>query len=60
MVIVGRKENPHLRLPQKSEDFIEFDSVINFKPFQGNRSRGVEDAKTQAKIKRIVEKLILR
>lgn len=41
-----------------SNDFIEFDSVINLKPSQGNRSRGVEDVAIQQKIRNVVEKLI--
>ena len=39
------------------EDFIEFDSMINLRPAQGNRSRSVDDIEMQAKIKKIVNKL---
>ncbi|MBU0501976.1 MAG: DUF5674 family protein [bacterium] len=39
-------------------DRIEFDSMINLKPSQGNRSRSVEDKSIQAKIIQIVEGLI--
>ena len=35
-------------------DFIEFDSMINIKPMQNNRSRGVEDADTRRIIYEIV------
>lgn len=42
------------------DDFIEFDSMINLRPAQGNRSRGVEDAKTQEKIRLIVNTLVTR
>jgi hypothetical protein len=42
------------------DDFIEFDSMINLRPAQGNRSRGVEDAKTQEKIRFIVSTLVAR
>jgi hypothetical protein len=42
------------------DDFIEFDSMINLRPAQENRSRGVEDAKTQEKIRFIVNKLVKR
>jgi Protein of unknown function (DUF5674) len=42
------------------DDFIEFDSMINLRPAQGNRSRGVEDAKTQEKIRLIVSTLVTR
>jgi hypothetical protein len=41
-------------------DFIEFDSMINLRPAQGNRSRGVEDAKNQEKIRLIVSTLVTR
>ena len=45
--------------PQKQdEELIEFDSVINLKPAQGNRSRGIEDPQIQKGIKEIVERLI--
>lgn len=37
------------------EDFLEFDSLINIRPMQGNRSRGVEDETIQMKIKWIRE-----
>ena len=43
---------------KKDEEFIEFDSVINLKPAQGNRSRGIENPQIQKRIKAIVEKLI--
>jgi len=42
----------------EGEDFIEFDSMINLRPSQGNRSRGVEDAKIRSNIRTIVNKLI--
>lgn len=38
------------------DDIVEFDSMINIRPSQGNRSRGVEDKKVQARIKDIVSK----
>lgn len=40
-------------------DFIEFDSMINLRPGQGNMSRSVDDKKVQAKIQAIVKKLII-
>lgn len=39
-------------------DMIEFDSMINLRPSQNNRSRGVEDEKVRARIIEIVFKLI--
>lgn len=41
-----------------AEDFIEFDSMINIRPRQGNRTRDVEDAATRDKIKSVVAKWI--
>ena len=43
---------------QRSE-WIEFDSVINIRPRQNNRSRYVEDKATRETITRIVDSLIL-
>lgn len=43
---------------EKEENFIEFDSMINLRPTQGNRSRGVEDPALQKKIIAIVAQLI--
>lgn len=47
--------------PYKSTDeWIEFYSTINLKPFCGNRSRWVEDKNVQEKIKKIVDELVIR
>lgn len=40
------------------EDFIEFDSMINLRPSQGNRGRGVDDVNIQKEIIEIVNNLI--
>jgi hypothetical protein len=40
--------------------WIEFDSMINVRPAQGNRSRGVEDPAIQSEIRRVVGALIHR
>lgn len=40
------------------DDFLEFDSMINLRPSQNNRSRGVEDEKIQKRIREIVDKLV--
>jgi len=37
-----------------TDDFIEYDSMINIRPAQNNRSRGVDDPKTRLLIKEIV------
>lgn len=42
------------------DDFIEFDSLINLRPSQDNRSRGVDHKETQRKILEIVNKLVER
>ncbi|MDP6684688.1 MAG: DUF5674 family protein [Candidatus Marinimicrobia bacterium] len=41
-------------------DFIEFDSMINLRPSQGNLSRGVEDPSIQEIIVKIKNKWITR
>lgn len=40
------------------DDFIEFDSMINLRPSQNNRSRGVGDSEIRKKILEITNKLI--
>lgn len=40
--------------------FIEFDSVINIRPRQGNRTRSVDDAAARAAITSIVVRLVAR
>lgn len=42
----------------EGEDFIEFDSMINLRPNQGNKTRGMENPKTREKIKKIVNNLV--
>ena len=39
-------------------EMLEFDSMINIRPRQNNRSRGVEDLKLQERITAIVRKLV--
>lgn len=39
-------------------DFVEFDSMINIRPSQGNRSRGVDDPAAREKIRTIVASLV--
>jgi len=38
----------------KGDDFVEFDSMINMRPSQGNRSRGVDNPEVRKKIVEIV------
>lgn len=40
------------------EDFIEFDSLINIRPYQGNRSRDVQDPAVREQITKVVNTLI--
>lgn len=42
----------------KDDDFIEFDSMINMRPSQGNRSRGVDNVEIRKKITEIVTKRV--
>lgn len=45
---------------EKDENWIEFDSLINLRPSQGNRSRGVDNPKIKREIIEIVNTLIGR
>jgi Protein of unknown function (DUF5674) len=47
---------PDLPMP----DFIEFDSMINVRPSQGNRSRGIEDKAVRRQIEDVVARLVAR
>ena len=40
------------------DEFVEFDSMINVRPSQGNKSLGVDDASIRSKITAIVGKRI--
>jgi hypothetical protein len=42
----------------EDETWIEFDSMINIRPSQGNRSRSVEDQALRARIREVVAKLV--
>jgi hypothetical protein len=43
-----------------AEDWIEFDSMINLRPSQDNRTRGVEDPDRRRRILEIVSRLVMR
>lgn len=43
---------------KSGDELVEFDSMINIRPSQSNRSRGVENLEIQRKIRGIVNKLI--
>lgn len=40
--------------------FVEFDSMINIRPRQGNRTRSVDDAVVRAAVTSIVDRLVTR
>lgn len=42
----------------EDDDFVEFDSLINIRPMQGNRSRSVDDAAIRTEIIDIVNELV--
>lgn len=44
----------------EGDDFIEFDSLINIRPRQNNRSRNVEDESIQLRIREIVNNFVSR
>jgi hypothetical protein len=44
---------------ETGDDFLEFDSMINVRPRQNNRSRSVEDKNIQERIRLIVVKLVV-
>ena len=44
---------------EQTDDWIEFDSMINVRPAQGNRSRSVEDGALRADIVRILRSNVI-
>lgn len=45
---------------KESNEWIQFDSMINIRPSVGNRSRNVESEEIREKIKIIINKLVIR
>lgn len=45
---------------ENGDDFIEFDSMINLKPKQNNRTRSVDNPEIQKKIINIVKRLVIK
>lgn len=43
---------------ESGESWLEFDSMINVRPAQGNRTRGVDDDETRRAVRRVVHKLV--
>lgn len=48
----------NLWVEEEGEDFIEYDSLINIRSWQGNPSRGVENPEVRASIENIVDKFV--
>lgn len=48
----------NLYLDEEGPDWVEFDSMINIRPGQGNRSRGVDDERTRERIRALVDFLV--
>ncbi len=48
----------NLYLQESGDDWIEYDSVINLRPSQGNDSRGVDNPTIRQKIREIVNHLV--
>ncbi|WP_419949179.1 DUF5674 family protein [Candidatus Palauibacter sp.] len=48
----------NLYLEEEEAEWVEFDSLINIRPGQGNRSRGVDDQRTRERIRALVESLV--
>lgn len=48
----------NLWVEEEGEDFIEYDSLINIRSWQGNPSRGVENPEVRAAIENIVDKFV--
>ena len=44
----------------EDDDFVEFDSMINIRPSQGNRSRGVDSPEIRKKIMGLINKWVKR
>lgn len=43
---------------ESGDDWIEFDSMINLRPGEGNRSRGVDDERIRDRIREVVGSLV--
>lgn len=41
------------------EELVEFDSMINLRPAQNNRTRGVDDVKIREQIKQVVQEWLI-
>ena len=48
----------NLHPDKQGDEFVEFDSIINMRPSQKNRSRGVEDEETRGQIVEVVKRWV--
>lgn len=48
----------NLYCEQPEETWIEFDSMINLRPWQGNRTRGIQNEAVRIQVKNTVKKLV--
>lgn len=49
----------NLWVDKDASDWVEFNSMINVRPSQGNRTRGIDDNDIKTKIHAIVDQLVL-
>ena len=49
----------NLHPDRPAAELVEFDSMINLRPSQGNRSRGVEDPGVRGQIQDVVRRLVV-
>ncbi len=49
-----------VKILKEGDRFVEFDSLINMRPSQGNKSRGVESEAMRKNIIAIIEQRIVR
>lgn len=50
----------NLHPEMEGDEFVEFDSIINIRPSQGNRGRGIDNKDIQKKIRQIVEQWVIK
>ena len=51
--------NLYPELGKEHKDFVEFDSMINLRPSQNNRSRSVDDPEIRKAILAIIDRLVV-
>ena len=56
MIVLVRE--PVTREDRPVEEIVEFDSMINVRPSQGNRSRSVDDPARRQQVRSVVNRLV--